>query len=36
MTGIFPRRKIAIVRTKGSLTDPDVTVKNVFMIADRY
>jgi hypothetical protein len=36
MTGIFPKRKIAIVRTKGSLTDPDVTVKNVFMITNRY
>jgi hypothetical protein len=36
MTGIFPRRKIAIVRTKGSLIDPDVTVKNVFMIANSY
>jgi hypothetical protein len=35
MTGIFPRRKIAIVKTKGTLTDPDVTVKNVFMIANR-
>jgi hypothetical protein len=36
MTGIFPRRKIAIVRTKGNFTDPDVTVKNVFMITNRY
>jgi hypothetical protein len=35
MTGIFPRRKIAIVKTKGTLTDPDVKVKNVFMIANR-